>query len=226
MRLNRYIARSGVTSRRKAEELILSGKVKINGATETALATEVKENAVVTVNGKRVELPDFRYYALNKPSGYTVTKDDPFARHTIFELLPNDSSLFPVGRLDRETTGLILVTNDGNFSQNIIHPTQKIEKEYLVRTKSPFSPEEIAALVKGVELEDGAAKATSAEQLAERDIRLVIEMGRKRVVRRMIQSFGNKVMGLKRERIGSISLGDLETGKFRELTEKEVAPYV
>jgi len=226
MRINRYLARSGVTSRRKSEELIKNGLVFVNGTKVTELATEINpDKDTVEVGGEIVELPQFKYYALNKPAGYTCTRGDIHAERTIFELLPKDSSLFTVGRLDRETTGLILITNDGNFAQNIIHPTNKVRKTYLVKLQNPGTKSQIERLAKEIQLEDGVAKAVKANIINEYEIELVIEEGRKRIVRRMIKAIGNKVIGLRRTRIGDIFL-DTKEGEFRELSSKEIERYV
>lgn len=224
MRINRYIARSGITSRRKAEDLIKSGRITVNGKIVTDLATEISESDKVAIEGTEIQVKENKYYLFNKPTRYTTTHSDPYAMHTIFELLPPDSSLFAVGRLDRDTTGLILVTNDGSFAQNIIHPTQKIEKEYLVRTLNKITDDQLEELLKGVELEDGVAVAKKVERISEKEIMLVIEMGRKRVVRRMIEFFGNKVISLKRTRIGEITL-DVPVGGYRKLSAEEIKKY-
>lgn len=225
MRLNQFLARSGVASRRKAEDLIISGKVTVNGKVVTNLATEVDpEKDEVTFEREIIKPSEKIYLAFNKPTGYTTTKSDPYALHTIFELLPEDPSLFPVGRLDRETSGLIIITNDGDFAQNIIHPKSKIEKEYIVRTLQPIEENQAEELLSGVDLDDGLAKAKQVKKISEKEIELVIEMGRNRVVRRMIAALGNKVTGLKRVRIGVINL-DVDSGKYRELTGEEIARY-
>jgi pseudouridine synthase len=184
----------------------------------------VSEKDVVTVNGKQIKPQEHKYYMLNKPNLYTTTKDDPYALHTIMELLPEDPSLFPVGRLDRETTGLIIITNDGDFGQRMIHPSQKIEKEYIVRTKMPITDDQIVMLKEGLELEDGIAKPKSITQMGKNEISLVIEMGRKRVVRRMVAAIGNKVTSLTRVRIGKLTL-DVAPGRYRELTPEEVGYF-
>jgi pseudouridine synthase len=179
---------------------------------------------VVGVEGKTVTPQAKKYYLLNKPNLYTTTKDDPYALHTIMELLPDDPSLFPVGRLDRDTTGLIIITNDGDFGQRMIHPSKKIEKEYIVRTKLPITNDQLQMLEEGLELEDGTAKPKAVKQIGKNELSLVIEMGRKRVVRRMVAAVGNKVNALTRVRIGKLTL-DVPPGQYRELTEKEVAYF-
>lgn len=226
MRINRYIARSGVTSRRKAEELILNGLVTVNDKKITNLAIEIEtDKDVVKINGKIISLPRHVYLVFNKPAGYTTTKSDPFSGHNIFELLPKDNSLIAVGRLDRDTSGLIIITNDGDFAQNIIHPAKKIEKEYRVATQRSVSNDQVNELLRGLELEDGVAKAVSAKKTTAKELIITIEMGRKRVIKRMIEALGNKVTGLQRIRIGAISL-DIPVGKYRKLTQEEIEPYI
>lgn len=226
MRINRYIARSGVSSRRKAEELIQTGAVFVNGKVVTSLTTNIDtENDTVKVNGKLIKLPEYKYYMLAKPVGYTVSRDDFFARHTIFELLPKDNSLFAVGRLDRDTSGLLFVTNDGDFAQNIIHPSKKIEKEYIVDTKYPITKEAKVDLVKGVHLDDGVAKAKKVKEQKSTILDIIMEEGRKRIVKRMIIAVGNEVRALHRKRIGDIVL-DIPIGQYRVLTKEEIEKYV
>ncbi len=226
MRINRYIARSGITSRRKAEELILSGKVSVDDKIITTLATEVDEKkSIVKIDGKIILLSKHIYYLFNKPVGYTTTKSDPYALHTIYELLPKNNSLFAVGRLDRNTAGLILITNDGNFAQNIIHPKMKIEKEYIIRTRFPITRDQLDLLEGGIELDDGFAKINSVKKINDKELSLIIEMGRNRIVRRLIKATGNEVSGLLRNRIGKIVL-NIPVGKYRELTQKEVKDFI
>lgn len=225
MRLNRFLARAGLASRRKAEEIILAGKVSVNGTLTTSLATEISPGDTVEVGGEIIELPSYKYYLLNKPSGYTCTRADKHAEKTVFELLPNDKSLFTIGRLDRETTGLLLVTNDGDFAQNIIHPSKKIAKVYRIKLSSVASEGQINHLLEGVSLEDGPAKAKRVTQAGRKEIELTIEEGRKRIVRRMIDVVGNHVEELKRIKIGDIDL-DVELGKYRLLSDDEVNNYV
>lgn len=226
MRINRFLARCGVSSRRKAEELIIKGSVFVNGAQITELNTNIDASKdQVTVNGKAVALPKLKYYLLNKPEGYTVTKNDKHAKKTVFELIPKDNSLFSVGRLDRDTTGLLIVTNDGVFAQNMIHPSKKIQKEYEVTLKTPITKEQITKLKSTLNLDDGPAKAVSVRKISDSQVLLVIEEGRNRIVRRMIKAVGNEVIRLNRARIGEITL-DIPKGKYRELTDKEISDYV
>lgn len=225
MRLNRYIARSGICSRRKAEKLIIEGRVYVNDKQTTNLSYKTLNNDVVKINNKIITLPKFVYYALNKPIGYTTTKSDRFAKKTIFELLPNDKGLFNVGRLDKNTTGLIIVTNDGEFGQNIIHPSKKIEKEYKVKTKNPINQTHAKELENGLELDDGFAKANKVKLISNKSMIITIEEGRNRIIRRMIKAINNDVAELERIRIGNFKL-DTKPGEFRNLTKEEIDYYV
>lgn len=224
MRINQFLARSGLGSRRKVEELIESGKVKVNGEVRTDFFTRVGPEDSIEVEGKRIELADLKYYLLNKPAGFTVSKKDPHAEKTVFELLPPDETLFSVGRLDRETKGLLIITNDGYFGQNLIHPSKKIEKEYLVVAKNPITKEDQAKLLSGVEIEGGTAKAVKLEQLDPSKIMITVEEGRNRLIRRMLQAIENEVVELTRTRLGSFTL-DVKEGEWRELTKEERAQY-
>lgn len=226
MRINRFIARTGVTSRRKAEEIIKAGSVTLNGVVVTELATELDpERDKVCVSGEEVFLPALKYYLLNKPKGYVTTKADPHVEKSVFELLPKDEALFAIGRLDKDTEGLLLFTNDGDFSQNIIHPSQKIEKEYFVKTKKPITHVQVQKLEEGVTLDDGPAIATRTERVGDKSLKVVITEGRNRQVRRMIEAINNEVTELKRIRIGHIFL-DVEIGMYRALRNEEIEEYV
>jgi pseudouridine synthase len=226
MRLNRYLARAGVASRRKSEEIILSGEIIVNEIVTKELSTEINpQKDTVLYKDKLIELPKYKYYALNKPTGFTCTKKDKYAERTIFDILPNDSSLFSVGRLDKDTSGLILITNDGLFAQNIIHPSNKIPKSYQVKLKTPIKASDIKKLLAGVILNDGPAKATNLELINQNEVNITIEEGRNRIIRRMIRAIGNEVDELKRISIGEISL-DVKTGEHRDLKKEEINKYV
>jgi len=226
MRINRFLARCGVTSRRKAEKLITNGEVQVNKKVITNLAYDVNpEKDKVEIRGKTINLPSLKYYALNKPKGYTTTRNDPYAKHTIFELLPPDNSIFSVGRLDKDTTGLLILTNDGVFAQKIIHPTNKIEKKYQVITKNQLTDNQINKLRNTIFLEDGPAQAIFVKKLRKNKLEISIEEGRNRIIKRMILSVGNEVKELHRTAIGNICL-DLEVGQYRKLTSEEISNYV
>ncbi len=224
MRINRFLARSGVGSRRKVEEQILSGQTSINGKTVTNLATNVDpQKDIIYLSGKKIELPEFVYLALNKPEGYTVTKNDVHAKKTVFELLPLTPGLVAVGRLDRDSCGLLIFTNDGDFAQNLIHPSKSIEKEYMVHTKEPLPNLALTQLRKGVKLEDGFVKPISVTQTTD-GLKIAITQGKNRQIRRMIKAVGADVVYLQRTRIGIIKLSGKE-GQFRNLSEEEISTY-
>jgi 23S rRNA pseudouridine2605 synthase len=222
VRINQFLARSGVASRRNVEELILNGRVLVNGKITTDLFTQIDtDKDRVEFDGRVIVLPKHRYYLLNKPAGYMVTKFDPHAEKTIFELLPPDDTLFAAGRLDKETRGLIVITNDGVFGQKLVHPTSKIQKEYLVKTDKQVSSESLDRLKNGVMLDTRLARAVEATKEADGRIKVVLEEGRNRIVRRMFSELGYSVTDLQRIRIGSIHLGEIKEGSWRELTETE-----
>lgn len=225
MRLNRFLAEAGITSRRKADELIGSGKIKINGKIVKELGTKIDtEKDKVFYKGRKVEIDTKKnYLILNKPIGFTCTHKDRFAEKTIFELLPKElKGLKYAGRLDKNTSGLVLLSDDGDFIQKITHPKNKIEKEYFVRTNKILSENEKGKLEKGVRLEK---KKTSPAQVLKnkgKSFHLIIHEGMKRQVRLMCRKIGHEVLELKRLRIGKIRLGNLEEKKYRPLTKEEL----
>jgi len=222
MRLQAFLARAGVASRRKAEELILKGLVRVNG--EVAhLGQRVGTGDLVEVAGRRVELPQKRVVlALHKPRGYTTTRSDPHAEKTVYELLPEIPGLHPVGRLDRESEGLLLFTNDGELLFRLTHPRYGVRKVYRVWTERGTLPQALCRrLVEGVALEDGPARALSCKP-AQGGAILTLGEGRKREVRRMLQAVGYPVKRLLRLQVGPIRLGNLPPGKWRRLSPEEV----
>jgi len=222
MRINQYLARCGVGSRRNVEKLILSGAIKVNNSVVTDLSREINiDTDKVFYKNELLKLPEKKYFVLNKPVGYTVTKRDPYAKKTIFELLPDIPGLIAVGRLDKNSTGLLITTNDGDFAQNIIHPTKKIEKEYLVMTAQELKQHEITKLQGGIMLDDGISKPKSVIKKDKHTIILTLLTGRNRQIRRMINAIGHSVTKLERVRIGKIKL-DIPTGKYRELKQREI----
>lgn len=238
MRLNRYLAQCGVASRRNAEKLIAARKVTVNGEVATSPALQIDLEAdSVEVEGRAVSIPtEHQYLLLHKPAGYDVTRGDPFAERIVFELLPKDlpGSVQAVGRLDRNTTGLLLFTNDGDLAFRIIHPRFLLEKEYIAVGEQRPTREQAETLVAGVELEDGPAKAIRAERCSAGELknfglnssngglRIVMHQGRKRIVRRLCSAIDFPLRQLHRSRLGPLELGDLQQGKFRELTESEL----
>ncbi|MDR0596858.1 MAG: rRNA pseudouridine synthase [Clostridiales Family XIII bacterium] len=228
MRLNKYIARSGVCSRRDADGLTAAGNVKINGAVVTVLGRDVKDGDVVEVNGRVVEpAKKSVYIVLNKPKGYITTASDEHDRPTVMELVADvEARVFPVGRLDADTTGLLIMTNDGDFGNAVAHPGHEVYKTYRVRAEGVVSDERMARLRRGVELNGrrtAPAEATFVRQSAGSTvIDLKIREGRNRQVRKMLAAVGNKVIDLQRTAIGDIRLGGLKPGHWRKLTQAEI----
>ncbi|KHG65497.1 pseudouridine synthase [Thermus sp. 2.9] len=220
MRLQAFLARAGVASRRKAEALIQEGLVRVNG--EVAhLGQKVGLKDVVEVAGKRVILPERVILALHKPKGYTTTRSDPHAQKTVYELLPEIPGLHPVGRLDRDSEGLLLFTNDGELTFRLTHPRHGVQKVYRVWTEGGTLPEGVCRrLLKGVMLEDGPAKALACRP-APGGAFLTLAEGRKREVRRMLKAVGYPVKRLLRVQVGPIRLGNLPPGKWRRLSSEE-----
>lgn len=230
IRLNKFLAQAGVASRREVDRLIDEGKIKVNGRVVQTLGTKIDDQKDrVEVGGKPVKRGEgMAYLMLNKPPGYLVTLKDPFKRPTVKELLPSlKERVFPVGRLDYDSEGLLLFTNDGELAHRLAHPRYKIPKNYLVDVKGMPDPSKISRLEKGIVL-DG--KKTAPARIAKlRDsskktlFQVEIYEGRKREVKRMFEAVGHRVLHLKRVGFGGIRLGKLRTGKWRFLTQREVS---
>jgi 23S rRNA pseudouridine2605 synthase len=220
MRLQVFLARAGVASRRKAEALIQQGLVRVNGEV-ARLGQKVGPQDLVEVAGQRVALPERVVLALHKPKGYTTTRFDPHAAKTVYELLPDIPGLHPVGRLDRDSEGLLLLTNDGELTFRLTHPRYRVVKVYRVWTERGTLPEAVCRrLLKGVLLEDGPAQALACRP-APGGALLTLEEGRKREVRRMLKAVGYPVRRLLRVQVGPIRLGDLPPGRWRRLSPEE-----
>jgi 23S rRNA pseudouridine2605 synthase len=232
IRLQKYIADSGVASRRKAEELILQGSVKVNGNVVMEMGIKVGDSDSVEVHGKVIK-PESKkvYILLNKPSGYVTTVKDQFRRPTVLDLLKGvNERVFPVGRLDYETTGLLILTNDGDFTHKMTHPKHEIEKKYLVIVAGTPTKEEISSFESGLEIEDYVTSPAKLKILNSKErnctIEVTIHEGRNRQVRKMCDAIGHPVLSLKRISLGKVTLGDLQEGNWRELTQNEVASLI
>lgn len=226
-RLQRALARAGLGSRRACEALIAAGRVTIDGRVATLGDRVESGRQTVAVDGARISIdPGLRYFALHKPAGVTTTLADPHAERDLTAYLPAGVRVFPVGRLDRDSEGLLILTNDGDLAQALTHPRHGVEKEYLAEVEGTPTPQDIAALRRGVELDDGPAKALAARAVAASGgrgaVRLVLGEGRKREVRRMLAAVGLPVVRLVRLRVGSLRLGDLPPGAVRALGAEEV----
>jgi len=224
MRLAKYLAAAGAASRRRAEELIRAGRVAVDGAVVGDPAYDVDDTASVQLDGKPVHgAPERVVYAVNKPLGVVSTARDPQRRPTVVSLVPSKLRLYPVGRLDIDTSGLILLTNDGELAHRLTHPSFEVPKTYLaVVDRPPVAESALRSLRAGVRLEDGVTAPAAVRRLAPSTIELTIHEGRKRQVRRMCKSVGHPVKKLKRVRFGALELGDMRPGSYRRLTNAEI----
>jgi 23S rRNA pseudouridine2605 synthase len=226
VRLNQYLARAGFGSRRACEELILEGAVTINGHRLRELATRVESGDNVLVHGKPVKLPLAIVAILHKPPGFLCTSSDSTKDRTIYDLLPTGwPRVVYVGRLDKESEGLLVVTNDGELSQRLTHPSTKIPKTYIVTINREFDFALAPKMLKGVALEDGFARMEELFRVGPRTMKVVLTQGLKRQIREMFYKFGYEVKRLVRIQIGQLTLGDLLPGQHRVLTQEEVRRY-
>ena len=235
MRLNRYLASAGLGSRRACEAIITAGRVTINGHAVKALATTVTPTDAVRVDGRPVQVERPVYVLLNKPAGFLSSRTDPEQRDTVFDLLPGDfPRVFHVGRLDLDSEGLLLLTNDGDFSLKLTHPRYKVEKEYEVILDQSFDMALAEKLLSGVFItvdppQPGAppervrARAESVYRLAPNKLKIILRQGLKRQIRLMLLAVGYQVKRLQRVRMGSLKLGTLRPGEWRYLEDREVA---
>lgn len=228
-RLQKVIANSGVTSRRKAEELILEGRVKVDGKVVSELGTKVSDKAKIEVNNILINREDKVYYLLNKPRGVVTTTKDEHGRKTVVDLVENeDKRIYPVGRLDYDTTGIILLTNDGELANLLMHPKNEIEKVYVAKIQGIISSSDLMMLKNGVVI-DGVKTKKAKVKLKKVDkvndtsiVELVIHEGKNHQVKKMFSTIGYDVLKLKRERIAFLDLRGLKSGEYRKLNPKEV----
>jgi 23S rRNA pseudouridine2605 synthase len=222
MRLNAYLARAGVASRRGADELIKTGRVTVNGA-PGELGTFVERGDDVRLDGRALGAQRLRHVLLNKPRGTITTARDPQGRPTVVELVGGDVRVVPVGRLDRDTTGVLLLTNDGRLAHRLAHPRYEVEKVYAADVEGEPDNGDLRALAEGVELEDGTTAPARVRRLGPSRLELVLHEGRNRQVRRMLEAVGHPVVKLRRARYAGLGTGRLRPGEYRELTRAEVA---
>lgn len=226
IRLNRFIANAGVCSRRDADKLISAGEIKVNGKTITELGFKVSGTDTVKYKGKRLSREKFVYVLLNKPKDFITTTDDPDNRRTVMQLVTNacDERIYPVGRLDRNTTGLLLFTNDGELAKKLSHPSHNIKKIYEVKINKPLTNDDFDKIQNGLKLEDGPVKVDDLAIVSpdHKTIGLEIHLGRNRIVRRIFEHLGIEVEKLDRVQFASLTKKDLKRGTWRYLTPKEV----
>mgnify|MGYP001334077091 FL=1 len=230
VKLNVYLARSGVASRRKADELIKKGKVSLNGKVVILPYADVGENDSVSVGNRKISVQKSVYIALNKPEGYTCTLKDRFAERKVTELLPPSmGKIFPAGRLDKNSSGLIILTTDGLFAQQVTHPSYEVEKEYEATVTPSFDRRHIGLLKRGITDKGENLRASSGRMVKDYPstnqsvVSIIMKEGRKREVRRMFERLRYSVISLKRVRIGNIQLGQLAPGSYRSLTPEEIS---
>lgn len=228
MRINKYIAQAGVASRRKADELVANGNVKVNGLTMKEPGYDVVEGDVIEVNGRRIESEEKKvYYLLNKPIGFVTTVSDDKDRMTVMHLMKDvEARVFPVGRLDYNTSGLLIMTNDGDFAYRLTHPKHELPKTYRARVSGVLSDAKCAKLRKGVDIGGfvtSEAKVSVVRGMPRQTIaEITIHEGKNRQVRKMFKAVGNPVQALERIAIGDVRLGRLAVGHYRKLTREEV----
>lgn len=228
VRLNKYLSNAGICSRREADVLIETGVVSVNGEIITELGYKIKPGDVVRYDGETINAETKRYVLLNKPKGFITTMDDPMGRKTVMSLVKKAcrERIYPVGRLDKETSGLLLFTNDGDLAKKLTHPKHKASKIYHVELNKPVNPEDLHRLIKGVDLEDGKTQFDVAEFVKDgtsREVGVELHSGKNRIVRRMFEAMGYEVVKLDRVQFAGLTKRDLPRGMFRHLTEKEIA---
>ncbi len=228
-RLQKVIAESGITSRRKAEELITLGKVKVNGEIIKELGTKVSSKDIIEVNGCQIEKEEKEYYLLNKPRGILSSTTDDKNRKTVTDLIPTNARIYPVGRLDYDTTGVLILTNDGEFANILMHPKHEIEKVYLAKIKGQITLDAIKKLKEGIEIEKGIIGKASKVKCKKTDpktnnslVQITIHEGKNHQVKKMFEKIGYEVLKLKREKEGIFDLKNLSSGEYRKLTPKEI----
>lgn len=232
MRLNKFLSNSGVASRRKCDDIILEGKVQVNGKVVRELGTIINEKKdKIMVEGKAIKLPSsFVYIKLNKPKGYACTANDEKGRKTIYDLIDTQERLFSIGRLDYDTEGLIILTNDGDFANKVAHPRYEMEKEYRVTAEGKIKESELAVMRKGVVVDGERMPSAKVEWLSFENgftkLSVVINEGQNRQVRRMFEAIGHAIKLLKRVRIGTVKLGGLSRGEYKDLTQDELNSLV
>lgn len=220
-RIQKLIAQSGFCSRRRAEDLIRQGKVLVNDKPiKLGDKAEIGKDTI-TIGGKLIRTEKKRYLIFNKPLYYTTTLNDPFEKKIISQLIKVPERVYPIGRLDKNSAGLLLLTNDGDFANRILHPRYEIKKTYHLVLGKAIVPEEILILEKGIVLDGKKTAPAKIKILSEKELEITVHEGRKHQIRNMFKAFGYKVISLARIKIGKLSLGDLRSGKYREMTERE-----
>ena len=228
IRLNKYISNSGICSRREADVLISEGRIKINDQVVTALGTKVKKEDTVIYNGKILKAENHKYILINKPKNCITTVKDTHERKTVMDIIEGvcDERLYPVGRLDRDTTGLLLMTNDGDLTTRLTHPSFGIKKKYVIQLENSIHPDSLKEMVKGIKLDDGEVKYDDViygrQQIDRTQLIVTLHSGKNRVIRRTMEYFDKTLLHLDRIEFAGIKKGNLQRGNWRFLDPKEV----
>lgn len=226
IRLNKYIANSGVCSRREADKLIAKGEISVNGTIITEVGTKVNPSDKITYKGKSLTSEKLQYVLLNKPRDFITTTKDERNRRTVMHLVANacPERIYPIGRLDRQTTGLLLFTNDGQLADKLMHPRNEVEKVYSVALDKPFQKNDFEAMIKGTELDDGLTQVDNIAIVSsdKKEVGIQLHSGKNRIIRRLFENYGYNVVKLDRTIYAGLSKKDLPRGKWRYLSEKEV----
>ena len=228
IRLNKYISNSGVCSRREADVLISEGKIKINNQVVTALGTKVSKEDIVIYNGKILKAENHKYILINKPKNCITTVKDTHERNTVMDIIEGvcDERLYPVGRLDRDTTGLLLMTNDGELTTRLTHPSFGIKKKYVIQLENSIHPDSLKEMLKGIQLDDGEVKYDDViygrQQTDRTQLIVTLHSGKNRVIRRTMEYFDKTLLHLDRIEFAGIKKGNLQRGNWRFLDPKEV----
>lgn len=223
MRINKYIAQAGYSSRRKADDLIKSGKVKVNGKVLDQIGYDVSEDDIVSIGSEILKLEEYFYYKLNKPVGYITSNFDPHNNKDLNDLIEIDERFFAAGRLDKDSHGLLIITNDGDFTNSLVHPSSGISKEYIVKVDRLLNDDQINSFKTGLDIGNNQITSKAIIKfLGENTYRVAIRQGYNRQIRRMFDVLGSNVLDLKRERIGAIYLDDLKEGHYQKFNQKEM----
>lgn len=223
IRLQKFLAHLGYGSRRTLEGMITAGNISVNGK-KAYLGMRVTGNEDIVINGKQIKVQPIKtvVYMVNKPTGIVSTVRDEYSRKTVCDLIPVSTRLFPVGRLDKDTSGLILVTNDGELAQKLTHPKYEVEKEYTIVLAHPLTTQQIDQILEGVEDEREIFHIDKIEKIGKNSYSLILHEGKKREIRRIMKYFDVQLLSLKRIRIGSLKIGDLQEGNYKQLTPNEI----
>lgn len=223
MRINKYIAKSGFSSRRKADELIKNGKVKVNGKVLDELGYDVTAHDLVSIGGEILKIEEYFYYKLNKPVGFITSNFDPHNDKDLNDLIDIDERFFAAGRLDKDSRGLLIITNDGDFTNSLTHPSSEISKEYIVKVDKLLNDRQIDEFKRGLDIGRGEITSDAfIKYLGDDTYRVVISQGYNRQIRRMFAYFDSRVIDLLRTRIGGVHLDNLPEGKYQKFNEKEM----